>query len=306
MSKANHNYEQFKKKQYLSSNKNRALREFNNFSNRVLLDAYDSNIDFAFELFEDLLSTDDGDLLFNKVLDNTKSTSYNISKDFIIEYIDKADTNGNTDMHTAFNLMKIVLGVYYKGIVGSYMDFCQEQLASTLNKGIESLLKEEFFRELMFLDSNFRNTSRRRFIALFKKADVSSNHIADILIEECTYNIFMRLKEPVLDCILTVLNEALTDIEFSEIDLSQVFTSLSKEGRKSKNECSTKLGHIDDYRKLNKLATDSGFKYIRCKGDHGIFKNENGLVVIPQGRSIGKGLSIKIQKAIFSLNEYCV
>ena len=56
-------------------------------------------------------------------------------------------------------------------------------------------------------------------------------------------------------------------------------------------------------RKLNKLASDNGFKYIRCKGDHGIFKNNNGLVVIPQGRSIGKGLSFKIQKAIYSLSS---
>ena len=51
---------------------------------------------------------------------------------------------------------------------------------------------------------------------------------------------------------------------------------------------------------MNSLALNNGFDLIRIKGDHGIFKNaSNGLtIVIPQGRDVGKGLSIKIQKDI--------
>lgn len=54
-----------------------------------------------------------------------------------------------------------------------------------------------------------------------------------------------------------------------------------------------------DYRSLNRLAKRSGFSKVRQKGDHGIFKSEDGTVaVIPQGRSVGKGLSCKIQKTL--------
>lgn len=55
--------------------------------------------------------------------------------------------------------------------------------------------------------------------------------------------------------------------------------------------------YIADYRSLSILAKNKGFDLIRCNGDHGIFRNNKGhVVVIPQGRKIGKGLSIKIQK----------
>lgn len=57
--------------------------------------------------------------------------------------------------------------------------------------------------------------------------------------------------------------------------------------------------YIDDFRQLNKLAISKGFTYERSNGDHGIYKDNKGrIVVIPQGRSIGKGLSLKIQKSL--------
>ena len=58
---------------------------------------------------------------------------------------------------------------------------------------------------------------------------------------------------------------------------------------------------VDNFRELNRLAENRGYKYVRSNGDHAIFRNKDGyVVVIPQGRSIGKGLSIKIQKTINS------
>lgn len=60
---------------------------------------------------------------------------------------------------------------------------------------------------------------------------------------------------------------------------------------------SGELKYIADYKELNKVAETNGYSFVRCSGDHGIFKNDAGkIVIIPQGRSIGKGLSIKIQK----------
>lgn len=57
--------------------------------------------------------------------------------------------------------------------------------------------------------------------------------------------------------------------------------------------------NIPSYRKLNKLAKEKGYTKIRDNGDHGIFRQHDGsTVVIPQGRSVGKGLSIRIQKDV--------
>lgn len=51
------------------------------------------------------------------------------------------------------------------------------------------------------------------------------------------------------------------------------------------------------YKDLNRLAREQGYDKVRQRGDHGIFKRLDGsLVVIPQGRMVGKGLNLKIQK----------
>lgn len=68
----------------------------------------------------------------------------------------------------------------------------------------------------------------------------------------------------------------------------------------NKSEKNKKYKYIDKYLELSKLAVSNGYKLIRNNGDHGIFKNKKSkkIVVIPQGRRIGKGLSIVIQKQL--------
>lgn len=54
------------------------------------------------------------------------------------------------------------------------------------------------------------------------------------------------------------------------------------------------------YKELNKLALEKGFKLDRQKGDHAIFikklDTEEKIIIIPQGRVIGKGLQATIIK----------
>lgn len=51
------------------------------------------------------------------------------------------------------------------------------------------------------------------------------------------------------------------------------------------------------WRELNALAIDNGYELDRCNGDHAIYINKDGkVVIIPQGRDIGKGLQIAILK----------
>lgn len=63
---------------------------------------------------------------------------------------------------------------------------------------------------------------------------------------------------------------------------------------------SSELLYIDKYRELNKIAEKNGYVHTRTKGGHGIFVNNKTQksIVIPQGRKIGRGLSIIIQKQI--------
>lgn len=75
-----------------------------------------------------------------------------------------------------------------------------------------------------------------------------------------------------------------------------------KKERKTSND--TKK-YINEYKVLNKIAYDNGFKLVRVVGSHGVFKNQFGkIIIIPQGRSIGKGLSLKIQEDIMRGNLF--
>ncbi|WP_460377227.1 type II toxin-antitoxin system HicA family toxin [Paraclostridium bifermentans] len=73
--------------------------------------------------------------------------------------------------------------------------------------------------------------------------------------------------------------------------------STEKEIRKVDKNLTNTLRNIYCYKELNKIALDKGYTKVRQKGDHGIFRKSDGsVVVIPQGRAIGKGLSRRIQK----------
>lgn len=53
------------------------------------------------------------------------------------------------------------------------------------------------------------------------------------------------------------------------------------------------------WRDLESLALKKGFVYIRSNGDHGIYKTQDKkFLIIPRGRTIGKGLQIAILKQI--------
>lgn len=73
--------------------------------------------------------------------------------------------------------------------------------------------------------------------------------------------------------------------------------TIEKEIKKVDKDLKKKLKNIYCYKELNKIALDKGYSKVRQKGDHGIFRKSDGsVVVIPQGRDIGKGLSRRIQK----------
>lgn len=77
------------------------------------------------------------------------------------------------------------------------------------------------------------------------------------------------------------------------------FDNWANENKKDILESKNKIFTHYKYKELNKIAINNGFVLNRVTGGHGIFVNEKGLVVvIPQGRDIGKGLQIRILKSI--------
>lgn len=54
------------------------------------------------------------------------------------------------------------------------------------------------------------------------------------------------------------------------------------------------------WKELHSLAEEKGWSLVRCRGDHGIYKHpcRTSLVVIPQGRPIGKGLQLLIERSL--------
>lgn len=113
----------------------------------------------------------------------------------------------------------------------------------------------------------------------------------DYIIDE-----FFDASDYMLNHFTEVLSNRLLDIEHKE-NLEQIRLEIDECFKKTKIEQTSRFRSRD----LTQFAQKHGYTKIRQKGDHGVFKRENGsTLVIPQGRRIGKGLSLKIQKSIIS------
>ena len=303
MSRGNYGYSSFKQNQRMNSASRKARVEFNREFDKMLSDSYDLYLDFAFNLYSEFFrgnSTEDS--LFEKVYDSINTEAYEKSKEFIIEFINERDSDSNVDLECIKTITKEVSSIYYDFIVSHYLFLGHEYLSSCLKKGLENLREKDCVMTLMILDPNFVKISFHKISSLFNKVRESSEYVSDIFAEEVAPNLAYLLKNRIISNTIQMLHD-LYEIVLDSSSLDMGDLDLSSYDEDNISYVEDKIDYIDDYRKLNKLASDNGFKYIRCKGDHGIFKNNNGLVVIPQGRSIGKGLSFKIQKAIYSLSS---
>ncbi|MBV4428725.1 type II toxin-antitoxin system HicA family toxin [Clostridium tyrobutyricum] len=76
-----------------------------------------------------------------------------------------------------------------------------------------------------------------------------------------------------------------------QLKINKILEQYPEESKKSK------IIKIFDYKKLNKLVQNNGYKEVRQTGDHKIFSNGQKSIPIPQ-HVIGLGLTQKIQKQI--------
>lgn len=99
----------------------------------------------------------------------------------------------------------------------------------------------------------------------------------DILLSNCIFYTgnYIKIKETI---------ESIQEVEEKE-EVKEVF----KKGIETRK--------IFNYKDMNSYIESQGFKYVRSNGDHKIYSNGKISIPIPQ-HTLGKGLSVKIQKQI--------
>lgn len=97
--------------------------------------------------------------------------------------------------------------------------------------------------------------------------------------------------------LLKVANN-LKDLLNEELEQQEVISDNEKILNNIDSKFNDYPSKILGYKELNKLADKAGYVFDRQRGDHATFTKNGKIIVIPQGRPIGKGLSLKIQKSI--------
>ncbi|WP_304428027.1 type II toxin-antitoxin system HicA family toxin [uncultured Clostridium sp.] len=255
---------------------------------------------------------------------------YEMTKDIIYDYKDKFIEDIKERM-----LDKITLDSLLEGDFKLNANNVAEAIMRNINKSFTSDYFKDIRHDLYLLIGTEYSASfydyYDKLLAQFEGIDVDKefkgfesrqkNHIIKTCRQHSQY-IMLDFREEIIlawQLIIAELNKKLEGKVIYIVDCKDYYTYMrvklsykihdsiiefaedDEEFDEIKNSCDNiaDYKYIDDYRQLNKLAELKGFKYERSNGDHGIFKNDKGrIVVIPQGRNVGKGLSLKIQKSL--------
>ena len=285
----------FMKRQSFNALKYREILEYNKLFNKLLEDCYNDYIDSLFDVYEGVFSEERIEE-FNSIVRNIRGICMDSSSDDVAVIVELLESGYISDKEFNNKVVYTVFGTYCRELSYIITEKCQERINDIVTTNMNIFLETIASRHFMCLDNKFIKTSIKRFDNLLDKVSKSSIYVNSIFVEERCNVLVERLKSPVIEDCISVVSKYCN----FELDLVEI-SSLVSQDLDNCEDPSNRVVYIDDYRRLNKLALDNGFEYIRSKGDHGIYKNKNGTVVIPQGRTIGKGLSCKIQKAISSL-----
>lgn len=125
----------------------------------------------------------------------------------------------------------------------------------------------------------------RKYTELFCKEAFPENQIKYIVDQVIDYSIvehFDATSKKIYEDGMNILKSRLVKLNFEEVELKKAFehTLLS-------------------WKELEQKILNNNFSLVRQNGDHGIYKNASGqVIVMPRGREIGKGLQIKILKQL--------
>lgn len=278
----------------------------------------DNSLDFCMSLYSEFTEEKQNlsKSFFDKVLENIDDICREKVAHILPHFINIFNKVGGMNDDILMDLFVTVYGIYCNEIQRYCINVCSEYVYNDMYKQVSSLVDTGFIHGLVYFDHSFKMLSAHRLQLVQNKIENNCIYMNEILIEEFIDKICIKLKSNVEDCLYSILKDIailsnLSDVLDSVIDSfimgSNLPSLVNEDGNRidkdNANTSHIKREYIDDYKKLNKLALSNGFEYVRCNGDHGIYKNNNGIVVIPQGRTIGKGLSLKIQKMIAVLSE---
>lgn len=188
--------------------------------------------------------------------------------------------------------MRVIITDYANVVIESVVDLFKDFILSVLDKCMDKC----FSNPLLYIH---KDVASKHLQALFGIRSLNFRNSLQLLIDSFTTQILEESSNWVMCCISVNGFSLPVNTKGIKIEGENIINLNDVEDISEDKDESVKF--IDDYKLLNKLAENSGFVYDRSKGDHGIFKNAIGnIVIIPQGRTIGKGLSIKIQKSILA------
>lgn len=281
---------------------------------------YDEYVSFVTNLYNEIgnfTSDTFNTSQLNKVCDLVREDVRKSSRMFIKDFVSKKETKA-LDYEELGQLLDGVFSIYYEKVCSYYRKTSMDFILNKLKNVLEDISQSEEFIFLRIYDKAFLSFFQLKFDS-FRDSCLEFVKFTDsTVLDELYVNILYGMKSHVVsnasECIFDVLgkeiaiNKKSIDEGFLR-DFGVTFFENSTGENKDLVESNSLVDEIepsycdgftfiDDYKDLNKIANENGFELVRCNGDHGIFKSSNGMVVIPQGRSIGKGLSIKIQKTI--------
>lgn len=311
MGKSNYSKYMFydKGRVFVEINKNRKI--FTKNVDSALSDIYDSCVDFIISIYKNLEDVDSEDCYMLKAYELLESEIEEESFEYIKDNYSDMEKFSYEDLD---NIIQEVFNISYSNLI----HYCRQTCVDYMNDRVKNFLSDSSdskeFAFLYFYDSAFLKSFKFKFEKFKDNCLEFIKFTDESMTEDCFHHIVHLLKPRVIKIVSKNLDE-LYDNKI-DLDVKSICEGLLR-------DIGIKLGNtdkviyeelieeeeyeeqlitfIDDYKELNKMAEDNGFVYVRCNGDHGIFKSNNGMVVIPQGRSIGKGLSVKIQK---NINRY--
>lgn len=169
-------------------------------------------------------------------------------------------------------------GAIHDGTMTSVMGIKEEYINTAI--GVLEDQVEEFGIEKRVNFERLREYSVAFLEESFSKAYINTliDEITNVSITEKCDTISREIYSKSLEIIQEKFSE--TVFEDIQIEVSKEFNLMS-------------------WRDLEKKILDKNFELVRSNGDHGIYRNPKGhIIVMPRGRDIGKGLQIKILKQL--------
>ena len=264
---------------------NKYREEIKNDMIENLIEITLNSVEDANSIFSDYISTK------NDMLETLKDTINNVTdykipiKEFIINLKDL--------IHKFYGLDTIMAKRINK-LINNHANNCKTICTSSASKEINILLENMY----LFPSEKIFNTTLN--IIPIKSAN-RYKEICSILRQEIVGNtryILDFFKDSFGSCLATLNSynfevdenelKELIEIGGNSIEITPILSEYKNERPKK----------TFDYKALNKLATANGYVFDRQSGDHAQYIKNGKIITIPQGRPIGKGLSIKIQKSI--------